>query len=183
MFWSIYITSQPFKDINYNPEVFYRLVEGNTKNLSSLDLGFIQSSNGKEGLNSRSLNRLYLKANYATKINRHSFIGEFKFYDIITKEKSNYDIEKYLGHWDFTFHLTHLVVHEKQRLDLELRFFARDKILNLDKGGRSLGLIYNFESDNFNPSIYLQYYSGHAESLLGYNKISDQVRLGLLFFN
>jgi phospholipase A1 len=182
MFWNIYVTSQPFRDINYNPEMFYRLVEDDSKNLKSLDFGFIHSSNGKDGLNSRSFNRLYLKTNIATKINRHSLIGEFKFYDIVTSEDTNADIKKYLGYWDFTFHLTHLVIHQKQRLDLEFRIFAGDKIVNLHKGGRSLGLIYNFESENFNPSIYLQYFSGHAESFLDYNKTSEQLRLGLLLF-
>jgi outer membrane phospholipase A len=182
MFWNIYVTSQPFKDINYNPEFFYRLVEDNSKNLKSIDFGFIHSSNGKDGPISRSFNRLFLKTNYATSFDRHSIIGEFKFYDIVTHEDTNYDIKKYLGYWDFTLHFTHLIVHQKQRLDLELRVFAGDKVFNFSKGGRSLGLIYNFESENFSPSVYLQYYSGHAENFLNYNKTSEQVRLGLLFF-
>lgn len=182
MFWNIYITSQPFSDINYNPEVFYRIVEDDSHNLKSLDFGLIHSSNGKDGPISRSLNRVYIKTNYASKIDRHSFIGEFKFYDIFTHENTNYDIKNYLGFWDFTFHLTHLIVHQNQRLDLEFRVFAGEKIINLKQGGRSLGFIYNFASDNFNPSLYLQYYSGHAESLLGYNKTTEQVRLGLLLF-
>lgn len=180
MFWSIYITSQPFKDINYYPEVFYRLVEDNDQHLRSMDFGLIHSSNGKDGPNSRSFNRVYLKTNLTTKYKRHSFIGEFKFYEIITKDNTNKDIKKYLGYWDFSFYLTHLVIHQKQRLDLEFRIFAGDKLTNLNKGGRSLGLIYNFESENFNPSIYLQYYSGHAENLLSYNQSSEQIRLGFL---
>lgn len=180
MFWSIYTTSQPFTDINYNPEIFYRLVEDNTKFLKSLDFGFMHSSNGKDGPSSRSLNKVYARANMATKINRHALIGDFNFYDIVTKEENNKDIKKHLGYWDITLTFTHLLVHENERLDFEIRAFAGDKVFNINKGGKSFGLIYYIESENFNPEIYLQYYTGYAENLLNYNKTTDQVRLGLL---
>ena len=182
MFWSIYTTSQPFKDINYNPEFFYRFVEEKSQILRSMDVGFIHSSNGKDSLASRSLNRIYLKTNLSTKIERHTLIGDLMLYDIVSKEENNKDIRKYMGYWDFTFYFTQLLVHQNQRLDLEFRIFAGDKILNTNKGGRTLGVVYHLGSDNFNPAIYLQYFSGNAENLLNYNKNAEQVRLGLLLF-
>ncbi|MBC7539647.1 MAG: phospholipase A [Bacteriovorax sp.] len=153
MYWSIYYTSQPFKDINYNPELFYRIVDEKYQFLKSLDLGFIHSSNGKDGEASRSINRLYVKTNLATKIGRHHLIGDLMFYDIITKEKNNKEIRKNMGYWDFTFYLTDLIVHDTSRLNLEFRIFAGDKIFNVNKGGRSLGLIYHLGSDDFNPAL------------------------------
>lgn len=182
MFWKIYVTSQPFADINYYPEVFYRLVDDHSSSLKSMDFGFVHSSNGKDGSLSRSFNRLYLKTNLSTKIKRHSLISELKFYDIITSEENNRDIKKYLGYWNFNFYFTHLLVHQKDRLDLELKLFAGENVINLNKGGRSIGLVYTLDSANFNPSFYVQYFSGHSENLLNYNKYSEQVRLGLLLF-
>jgi phospholipase A1 len=179
MFWSIYYTSQPFKDINYNPELFYRIVDKRYNFLKSLDLGFIHTSNGKDADASRSINRIYAKVNLASKVGRYHLIGDLMVYDIITKENNNKDIKKYLGFWDFTLSMTNLIVHNNKSLNLEVRIFAGDKIFNTNKGGRSIGLIYRIVSDDFNPAFYLQYYSGHAENLLGYNKNSDQVRLGL----
>ncbi|MBP9682345.1 MAG: phospholipase A [Bacteriovorax sp.] len=74
------------------------------------------------------------------------------------------------------------MVHQSQRLDLEFKVNAGDRVVNLDKGAKSIGFIYDFGSDLFNPSLYVQYYSGYIESLLGYNKYSEQVRMGFLFF-
>ena len=180
MFWSIYTTSQTFTDINYNPEIFYRLVDNKFKFLQSLDFGFMHSSNGKDGPASRSVNRIYARANLATKQGRHSIIGDFKFYNIVSHEENNADIRKYLGYWDFTVAFTHLIVHNGERLDFEIRTFAGDKILNINRGGKSFGFIYHLESERFNPQFYVQYYTGYAENLLNYNKTSDQFRAGLL---
>ena len=45
MFWDIYEQSAPFNDINYNPEIFYRLIEGDTKFIRSIDFGYHHTSN------------------------------------------------------------------------------------------------------------------------------------------
>jgi phospholipase A1/A2 len=180
MFWSIYTTSQPFTDINFNPEFFYRLIDKEFKFLKSLDIGFIHSSNGKDSIVSRSINRLYLKGNMATALGRHLLIADVMAYNIVSTEATNRDIRDHLGYWEATIGFTHLITHEKDHLDLEFRVFAGEKVFDFNRGGRSIGLIYSIESDNFNPEIYLQYYSGYAENLLNYNKQTDQLRVGLL---
>lgn len=182
MLWSIYYTSQPFKDINYNPEIFYRLVDDKNNVLKSLDLGFIHTSNGKDSDASRSLSRVYVKTNLVANLGRHNLIWNLMFYQFVSKEENNSDIKEYMGFWDLSLYLTDLIVYNNSRLNFEFRIFAGDKVFNINKGGRSFGLVYDLGSQNFNPQIYLQYYSGHVESLLDYNKTSDQLRLGLLLF-
>lgn len=182
MFWNIYDTSAPFDDINYNPEVFYRLAESDSSFLRSIDFGMIHTSNGEEGAKSRSINRYFVKANTVTQIKRHTLMSEFKVYNIYSKSSNNDKIIDHMGYWDLKLVLTHIFVHDKQRLDIEYRFFAGKKVYNIQKGGRELGLVYRFGSDNFNPAIYLQYYSGYAESLLHYDQKVSQARLGLLLF-
>lgn len=182
MFWNIYNTSAPFDDINYNPEVFYRLVETDSKFLKSIDFGVQHTSNGEDGDKSRSLNRIFLKTNFVTNIGRNTILGEFKLQDIYSKASANANVVDYMGYWDFKVTVTHIFVHDTQRLDVEYRFFAGKKVFNIEKGGRELGLIYRLGSENFNPAFYLQYYSGYAESLLHYNQKVSQARLGLLLF-
>lgn len=182
MFWNVYDQSAPFDDINYNPEVFYRLVEGDTKFIRSIDFGYHHTSNGEDGDKSRSMDRLFLKTNFATGIKRHSILGEFKLQNIYSKADANKDIVDHMGYWELKLVVTHLLVINTQRLDLEYRFFAGKSIVNIGKGGRELGLVYRLGSDNFNPAFYMQYYSGYAESLLHYNQKISQVRLGLLLF-
>jgi len=182
MIWNIYDQSAPFDDINYLPEVFYRLVEGDDKFIRSIDIGIQHKSNGEEGDKSRSMNSLFLKTNFASKINHHNILGEFKLQNIYSKADANKYIVDHMGFWELKLIVTHVIVHDSQRLDVEYRFFAGKSVVDVGKGGRELGLIYRLGSDNFNPAFYLQYYSGYAETLLHYDQKISQVRLGLLLF-
>lgn len=179
MFWNIYDDSMPFGEINYNPEIFYRIVEQKSKYIRSIDIGFLHTSNGEDGEISRSINRAIIKANGVKKFDRFNIITSLQLQYVVEKDKYSKNIHDHIGYWDLTTIITHLITHNKQHLDLELRLFAGKKGYDLDQGGRSIGLIYNFESENFNPNIYLQYYSGYAESLLKQNKKEDNIRLGL----
>lgn len=180
MFWNVYDQSAPFDDINYAPEVFYRLVEVDQKFIRSIDFGMQHKSNGEGIDKSRSMNSLFLKTNFATNINRNNILGEFKLQNIYSKADANRDIVHYVGFWELKLIITHVLVHEAQRLDIEYRFFAGKSVIDIGKGGRELGLVYRLGSENFNPAFYLQYYSGYAESLLHYNQKISQARLGLL---
>lgn len=184
MFWSIFDDSQPFKDINYNPELFYRIVEleSDTDLLKSIDIGYVHRSNGKDGLDSRSINRIFIKTNLVAQIGRHDIVADLMFYKITDGENYNSDSRKYMGYWDFVFYVSDLIRHNGGRLNLELKLNAGVKIYNTNMGGRTIGLIYDFGSENFNPSLYLQYYSGYMEKLLEYNKNTDQVRLGFILY-
>lgn len=184
MFWSIFSDSQPFKDINYNPELFYRLFEmqNNDDLLKSIDFGYSHRSNGKDGLDSRSINRVFVKTNLASRIGRHDVVAELMFYKIVDGANYNSDSRKHMGYWDFVFYVTNLLTHNKGSLSLQLKLNAGVKIYNTNMGGRTVGLIYDFGSENFNPSLYLQYYSGYMENLLEYNKNTDQIRLGFILY-
>jgi outer membrane phospholipase A len=180
MFWSIYESSMPFKDINFAPELFYRILDNDSGKIQSIDFGVTHNSNGKNGIESRSLNRIFLKLNQVHQINRNQIYTEARIYKVYNPEAENHDIEQYLGFWDLQVRLTNLIVKNDQRLDIEFKIFAGSKVINIDKGGTVLGLIYRTGSESFNPAIYLQYYQGTAESLLNYQDKVDEWRIGFL---
>lgn len=182
MFWNIYKNSAPFDDINYNPEAFYRLTENKKSFLRSIDLGILHTSNGEDLEKSRSMNRLFVKTNFATQWGRHNILGELKLQHIYSKSDSNKNIDSYMGFWDLKMIVTHILVMGKGRLDLEYRLFAGKRVFNISRGGRELGLLYHFGSENFNPALYFQYYSGYAENLLHYSQKQSNARLGLMLF-
>ncbi len=179
MFWNIYDASMPFEEINYNPEIFYRILEDQTNYLRSLDIGVLHTSNGEDGAISRSINRAYVKLNGVRKIDRFNLITLLQFHYIFNRDSQSEHIHDYLGYWDLKMALTHLITHNKQHLDLEFRIYAGKRFFNFDKGAREIGLLYNFESENFNPNIYFQYFSGYGENLLFQNKKQESYRLGL----
>lgn len=182
MFWNIYDKSAPFEDINYNPELFYRILESDRKFIRSIDLGYHHTSNGQEGEKSRSIDRVFLKTNFATNFGRNNILGEFKLQSIFNKDVTNRSIIERMGFWELKLIVTHVLVHDSQRIDVEYRFFSGKKVVDLGNGGREIGLIYRLGSDNFNPAFYLQYYSGYAETLINYDKNVNEVRAGLLLF-
>lgn len=182
MFWNIYDESAPFDDVNYGPETFYRLFEHENSFLRSMDLGMLHTSNGEEGEKSRSMNRVHLKTNMATTFGRHNLLGELRLQHIYSKAEANKKIRNHIGYWDLKMMITHILVWGTTRLDLEYRLFAGKDIVDIAKGGRELGLLYNLGSENFNPTFYVQYYSGYAESLLHYDQKVSVVRGGLLLY-
>jgi outer membrane phospholipase A len=101
-------------------------------------------------------------------------------YKIYNEDETNKDIVNHLGYYSLGFFVSDLILLEDDHMDLEFKIFAGSKVYDFDKGGYQVGLVYNFDSDEFNPSIYLQRYEGFAESLDGYNIKRTEYRLGLL---
>lgn len=180
MFWKIYDDSKPFEDVNYKPELFYRFQENRSKVFTSFDFGYLHTSNGKGGDESRSLERIFLRSNVVSKVRRHDVGVIFMVYSIYKKSPYNKDIIDHLGYWDATFYVTDIIRIDKQRIDFELRAYAGKELVNFDQGAYQIGLIYRVGSDKFNPSIYLQRFEGYAENLLNYDKRRSEWRLGLM---
>lgn len=180
MFWNIYEKSQPMKDVNYNPEIFYRFKKGDQYKIMSYDLGLKHNSNGLVGRTSRSVDRVYLKTNFQYNYNRHAIKGDFSLLYTYGADPTNLDIDDYLGYWDLNLRYTNLFIFTKARTDLEFRIFAGSKVINVSRGGRLVGLVHHMNSKTFHPSLYLQYYSGRAETLIDYQKDTNELRFGLM---
>ena len=179
MFWSIYNGSKPFSDINYDPEVFYRL-KLSSHLIKTLDFGYLHISNGMKDSKSRSLDRLNLRTNSIFSYNRHQVDITTMFYQIYNTDQTNRDIIKHMGYWELRALITNIIIHEKESLDIEGRFFSGKRIINLSQGGYQLGLIYNLGTLYLNPSIYIQYYNGFSEKLLDYESNHSELRAGFL---
>lgn len=181
MFWDIYKKSKPFRDINYRPEVFVRLLENDKKSINSLDLGYMHLSNGRDKEQSRSFERIFIRANLLTKIKRHNLGAFFTVYKVFDADQ-NENIEQHIGFWETSLYFSHVLVMGKQNTDLEVKAYAGKHLINFNQGAVQLSLIHNFNSAYFNPSLYLQYFQGYAESLLSYEVKKSELRLGLMLY-
>jgi outer membrane phospholipase A len=179
MFWDIYKDSKPFRDSNYRPEVFYRTLESENSFLTSLDFGYMHLSNGRDKESSRSLERVFVRTNLLAKIEgRH--LGVILQVHKIFDEQQNEQIEDHLGYWEAVFYMTKLFTIDKQHTDLEIRTYAGSKVVDISNGAVQVGLVHHFNSEDFNPALYLQYFEGYAENLIGYDKKRSEIRLGLM---
>lgn len=169
--WDVFKRSMPMRDINFNPGI------GIAKPLFSKDryvgkafLMLEHESNGRDGVNSRSWNKISLGA--TVMIDRWLTVHGKLWIPIVDGE-NNRDILDYNGIWQ-----SGLIVNTPdQKLSWGLTLVKR----------RGWNLNFNTQFDfcwrvskKANQYLYIQYYNGYGECLLDYNKFRSRIRLGII---
>jgi phospholipase A1 len=173
--WDIAESSAPFKEHNYNPELFWDFTEAlarpsNRTRLHIFDLaGYEHQSNGLDGLRSRSWDRFYVQREFRLS----EMLGwSVKAWRVVKLGEHNLDIEDYLGNVEVTTHFEFnnwvgvdvrmLKGHETKKIS-----YQADVILPMSRW--------------VNSRFILSYYEGYGEALVNYNKKSRSVRAGFYF--
>ncbi|WP_193219897.1 phospholipase A [Desulfoluna spongiiphila] len=187
-YWQAYNTdeSSPFRETNYNPEIFYRIHPenalarwlGNGPFIGSLgmDIGFEHESNGRSMPESRSWNRAYIAPYYAYE---HLMITLKAWY--ITEDSketptdgesgsNNPDIADYMGYGEIS--VKYQTAYE-QMFDLRVRGNTKT-----NKGGANL--IWSIPLGYEGAFVMVQGYHGYGESLIDYNRSISRVGVGLM---
>jgi outer membrane phospholipase A len=177
--WDIFEDSSPYQDINFKPEFFYRFTP-EWENLVSLDVGYWHESNGKGGDESRSWDQLFTRFNTLFDIKSIALAWETHLY-LELDAGGNEDIGDYLGWWDTAFYALNILPTERFNLDLEFFIWSGKDGNPFNRGQFRTGVIYKMENAVFQPSLYLQYFSGYGEVMADYDKYSVAWRIGLAF--
>ncbi|HXU79010.1 MAG TPA: phospholipase A [Methylomirabilota bacterium] len=180
--WDLSAASTAFEDTSYKPEFFYswrNITRARPSDWIQLDLqtGLKHESNGKDGVDSRSVNIAYFQPTFT--------LGRDEGFQLTLQPRTwlylgdltdNPDIDQYRGYADLR-----LVVGWKR--GVQLAAFGR---MGKDGNHKSLQLDLTYPMRRFFGSftLYLdaQYFTGYGESLLGYNQKSHELRLGLALF-
>lgn len=171
MFWDLFKKSSPFVDLNYNPEAFYRFRFGEEKR-NWVDVGYAHESNGKDGVDSRSWDRIYVlfsQQSFLTLNEKSAVHWSVAAWAMVNRDYYNSDLQHYRGRWE-----ANITVHDLfdffDRNDITLRFYPGGKSgLNPLKGGRELTIRFNTaRSQRALPVVTLQFFQGYGESLLRY---------------
>ena len=171
--WNLSEESMPFVDTSYRPSFYWQWRRSDDKTwIDGLRLGFEHESNGKEGVDSRSVNMLFARVEW-----RHQFengkVLEFtpNLYGYLDKE-DNPDIQEYRGYVDWRARYGDRArifgamarVGTSGKGSLQLDWFERTRVLGM-------GPVSGY--------VYVQYFNGYGESLLTYNQRSEsQLRIG-----
>lgn len=177
MFWDLGANSSPFRNIDFQPEVFYVTPPKalSDKATVSAQVGLRHESNGRDGLSSRSLNTVYLAPAAAFSLGgdlRLTVAPRAWFYagDL----SDNPDIRRYRGN-------TGLFVEIGDADGLRLSSSSRFNI-GSGKGAISADLSYPLRRLlGGGPDFYLfaQSFAGYGENLLDYNRSITRLRLGV----
>ena len=180
--WDWNAPSAPFYDTSYKPEFFYsweNVTHAQPNDWFQLDLqgSLKHESNGKNGSASRSVNIAYFRPTLT--LGRDEGLQltlQPRVWTYLGDLSDNPDIADYRGYADLR-----AVLGWKR--GLELSALGR---MGKDGNHQSVQLDLTYPTMRFfgSFSLYLdvQYFTGYGESLLGYNKKSDELRVGFALF-
>ena len=179
-FWQVYNSevSKPFREINYEPELFYKWhtdAQWLSYHLESFQLGFSHQSNGESGRRSRSWDRLFAGITLANddvywraKIWYRIPESEKEFIDDATGD-DNPDIESFIGRSEFVF--------GRRMGKFGIETTVRNNLsVNKNRGSVLLNVTYPV-TDRYD--VLLQYFNGYGDSLIDFNRHQQRIGLGI----
>lgn len=179
--WQVYDQerSRPFRENNYNPEVFVRPPLFKTLNygMFQLDAGLEHESNGQNVPQSRSWNRLYL---YPKWLHEGWLVGLKAWYRLPEEDKEdeldptsddNPDIHEYYGNAQLYVNW----VDDTTRVYFTTRW-------NPNHGQGMVKIEYARRIAVENLFFMVQYFNGYGESLIDYDVFLNKIGFGILLF-
>lgn len=172
--------SNPFRDYNHEPEFFYSLPTDMSLGgwrIGRIDFGFAHQSNGREEVDSRSWNRLFVdlraeRGNWWTSIRPWWRIPETVFRANSRSKDDNRDIGSFYGYGEWR------IGHQGASGT------STTTMLRWNPGSGKGAVQFDLSTPTaFNPRIrwYLQGFAGYGESLADYNRRIRRVSIGLMF--
>lgn len=171
--WDLGVDSKPFHDTSYRPSLFWqKRLDGSEPMPRYLRAGYEHESNGKESLNSRSIDLAYVQPAWrADFTNGKSLVFAPRFYEYLDK-KDNPDIARYRGYADWLL-----------RYGDESKWVLSSRVRKGTAGSSTqFDLSVPFRKPLFARTggfMHLQLFSGYGETLLDYNQRHPaQLRIG-----
>ncbi|OUT07233.1 phospholipase A [Campylobacter concisus] len=169
--WQITKTSAPFRETNYQPEIFLNFASPKYLEqigVKNLKFGLLHESNGRDGTNSRSWNRAYVQGDLV--------YGDLtispRVWSVIGEKNDNKEILNYIGHGDLRL---------SYKLNDQIFSLMLRNNLHFDKTNKGAAeLSYMFPIFSSGVYSYLQYFTGYGESLIDYDRHTDKVGLGFV---
>ncbi|WP_103611792.1 phospholipase A [Campylobacter concisus] len=169
--WQITKTSAPFRETNYQPEIFLNFASPKYLEkigVKNLKFGLLHESNGRDGTNSRSWNRAYVQSDFVY----GNFSVSPRVWSVIGEKNDNKEILNYIGHGDLRL---------SYKLNDQIFSLMLRNNLHFDKTNKGAAeLSYMFPIFSTGVYGYLQYFTGYGESLIDYDRHTDKVGLGFV---
>ncbi|BBD03310.1 MULTISPECIES: phospholipase A [Sphingobium] len=177
MFWDLGADSSPFRNIDFQPEIFYTTPPKALSDRTTLSaqVGLRHESNGRDGDFSRSLNTIYVAPMAAFSLGKETRLTVAPRAWLYAGDLSdNPDIRRYRGN-------SGLSVEIGQDDGLRLSTTSR---INFGSGKGSIAADLSYPLRHIlggRPDFYLfgQSFVGYGENLLDYNRRTTRLRIGV----
>lgn len=192
MKWELFFASAPIRDVNFNPELFYRWYlrpkasrnDENPEPPEWVDWGLYEhESNGRDGAESRAWDRASVRYVRGWRIGeRAQLVASIKLNVPIRIDVTTPRFLWYRGLFEGEVAWIHFLSETFEESELRLRFFtAGSTYVEPFAGGQELTLRFKPRSSSFLPTFYAQLFHGYGENLLDYDRERLAFRLGLGF--
>lgn len=172
--------SRPFRDVDYQPEVFYSYERGVRflgGELKSISFGLVHTSNGERELRSRTQNRLLLDVKWEHTLGRGVMGVQMGAWVYIGTHlpgfiHDNRDLSKFRGYNDLRLYYKddrHLV-EAYMRPGISLAYYPFFEL------GYTLRITRNM-------GLYMQYVNGYGDNMYEYNLKSQRLGIGFSLWN
>lgn len=182
MFWALSEESKPFRDLTYNPELFYRIKFPDSV-FQSLDLGiWSHMSNGKGGSDSRSYDKNYARINMEKEFTRWLIKLAIEVGYLHRLDPTNNNIQNYVGPLKVEVRFVQLYNALIDKSEISFTAAPGGRLADrISRGGYQVSWSFRLGRLALVPAFYLQYYNGYAETLLNYDKQVSELRAGVIF--
>lgn len=171
VFWNVLEDSMPMTDLNFNPGVgLTKPLFVKNRFIGKLSLVLEHESNGRDGEESRSWNRLSFGGSIMVDPN---FVVSGKFWIPIIDGENNRDILKYCGIYQVGWQ----VLSTDRKLSLGVTLTRRAK--GLFNYNTCVEAAWRWSTKS-NQYLFIQFYNGYGEGLLDYNVYTSQIRAGIV---
>lgn len=171
-FWNVFQESLPMHDMNFNPGIgWVKPFFSKGRYIGKMTLMLEHESNGRDGVESRSWNRVSLAGSV---IVNDWLMVHAKYWIPIIDSGNNRDILNYAGLFQMGFTLS----TNNKRWQGGMTFVKRKgNVFNWNTIAELSWLV----SKKANINLFAQYYNGYGENLIDYNQFHSRLRVGLVF--
>ena len=173
--WQIYTDdaelSKPFRETNYEPELFARHYGGPTLGdsgrVSALDFGYVHQSNGRADIGGGSINRSWDRMMARAVFDWDEVAILARAWWAFEESDDNTNMYKYRGYGD----VRALWAPNEHTFGLMIRPGTEEYGLEASWSWQVTDLL----------RLYTQYYYGYGESLVDYNAKTNRIGIGIMF--
>jgi phospholipase A1 len=169
-FWNVLENSMPMTDLNFNPGIgLTKPLFVKNRYIGKMSLIIEHESNGRDGIESRSWNKVSLAANIFVTPN---LMVHGKVWIPIVDGENNRDLLKYAGRFQTGF----------QVMSNDRRFVGGVVLTKRQGWNFNFNTTVEFAWRIFkgdNQYFFVQYYNGYGEGLLAYKEFHSQIRAGI----
>jgi len=178
IFWDLGKDSSPFRNVEYMPELFYLVPATPVAEGIALggQVGARHESNGRDGLDSRSLNTVYIQPAATTALGRYTLTLAPRAWLYTGSLEDNPDIKHYRGN---TSLLAEIGTDDGWRLSTNSRMN-----FGSGKGAFDAELSYPLSrliGSDVNLYAFGQAFTGYGENLFDYRRRQTRLRVGFGF--